>query len=83
MTSWEKFPILVFVNQSDVRLTRSKIRRILKKRHGSISGIARDLDLCRATVSGVLKGKGTSARVMEAATARAREILASEASYGL
>lgn len=68
------------MSQSDKSLTRSAIRRILKKRPGAISKIATDLGITRQTVSGVLKGLGTSSRVMAAATALAHEILALEAS---
>jgi len=41
--------------------------------------LARDLGISKATVSGVLRGKGDSARVLVAAEAKAVEILASEA----
>ena len=66
------------MKQSPVSLTRAKIRKALKQEPGSFADIARQLGISKATVSGVLRGMGTSARVMEAATARALEILAKQ-----
>ncbi len=66
------------VQQSTVSLTRAKIRKALRQEPGSFAAIARELGISKATVSGVLRGMGTSARVMEAATARALAILAKQ-----
>lgn len=63
------------MSQSDVNLTRSRLRKVLRQRPGAISGIALELGVTRQTVSGVLRGKGDSARVLEAARRIAREIL--------
>ena len=60
-------------------LTRVQVRKALKSEVGSISRLAADLGLTPTTVSMVLKGRGKSARVMAAATARAQRILQSEA----
>ena len=60
-------------------LTRAQVRKTLKRKVGSIARLANDLNLTPATVSLVLRGRGTSARVMAAATVRAIEILRSEA----
>ena len=66
------------VKQPSVSLTRAKIRKALRQEPGSFAGIARQLGISKATVSGVLRGMSTSARVMEAATAKALEILAKQ-----
>jgi transcriptional regulator with XRE-family HTH domain len=76
LTELRNSVILTLVEyQSDVNLTRSKVRRVLKRRPGALAAIARDLGVSRQTVSGVLRGKGDSARVLELARRRALEIL--------
>jgi IS30 family transposase len=56
-------------------LRRTQIREILKRHVGSIARIAEQLGVTSNTVSLALRGKITSKRVMEAAEAKARELL--------
>lgn len=55
-----------------------EIRRILKRHPGTIAGIARDLNITISSVSMYLRGKGTSARIAEAAQTKALELIEKE-----
>jgi predicted GNAT family acetyltransferase len=59
-------------------LRRHQIRKILTSRRGVMARIARELDLTHSCVATVLRGRGKSARVMDAARRAAQEILAEE-----
>jgi predicted GNAT family acetyltransferase len=61
--------------ESQMSLTRSAIRKLVKSEHGGIARIAAELGITSTTVSMVLKGRGVSSRVMAAATAYAHQIL--------
>ncbi len=58
--------------------TRSQIRRILRK-HRAISELAIELGVNRVTVSTVLRGTATSARILAAAQEKAIRILGRKA----
>ncbi len=60
-------------------LTRAMVRKTLKSKTGSISRLAKRLGVTPTTVSMVLRGRGTSSRIMVEATAEARQILQREA----
>jgi len=60
------------------KLTRAQVAKVLR-RAAAISELARELGKHRNSVSDVLRGKMTSASILAAAEAKAREILASEA----
>lgn len=60
------------------KMTRAQVAKVLR-RAAAISELARELGKHRNSVSDVLRGKMTSASIMAAAEAKAREILASEA----
>lgn len=59
-------------------LGREQVRGILARHHGAKKDLARELGVSHAAVSSVLNGRANSARVMEAAEQRARELLAQE-----
>ena len=56
----------------------SEFREILLRHEGSITEIARQLDVRPATVSQVLSGKGASSRIMEACKLKAKYLRAKE-----
>lgn len=60
----------------DGPMKRAEIRAALKTRRGAISRLARDLGISHVAVIGVLRGRSTSARVLEAAEREARAIVA-------
>jgi len=59
-------------------LTRKQIRQIFDRHRGAAYKLAEELGKSRNTVSQVLRGKGTSQPILDAARARAAELLASE-----
>ena len=63
---------------NQAQLTRKEIRGIFKRHRGAAFKLANELGIARNTVGLVLRGKGTSKRVMEAAHKRAMELLAEE-----
>jgi DNA-binding LacI/PurR family transcriptional regulator len=58
-------------------MKRAEIREILK-RHKAIAQLARELGVSRVTVGLVLRGRTTSARILDAARKRACELLERE-----
>lgn len=51
----------------------SRLRSVLLSRPGSMAKISRELGITRQTVSMVLQGRATSARILDAARRIARE----------
>ncbi len=60
-------------------LRRTEVRAILQRHRGAIGKLAADLKINRVTLSEWLRGRTTSRRIEEAATARAVQLAASEA----
>lgn len=60
------------------RMRRAEVRKILQAHRGEVARLARELDVSDVSVKDVIEGKKTSARILEAATKRAEEILARE-----
>jgi transcriptional regulator with XRE-family HTH domain len=52
----------------------AKIRRVLLRHRGELARLADELGVTRTTVSAVLRGKATSARILEAALGRAQQL---------
>lgn len=71
---------LTETTKSENGLRRTEIRAVLKRHKGAIAEVARSLDppVTTTSVSMALRGKGTSARIMSACEAKARELLAEE-----
>lgn len=59
-------------------LTRSQVRKIIKSKRGTMSQLARDLDVVTSAVTQALSGKMKIPRIMAACETKAREILAAE-----
>jgi hypothetical protein len=57
------------------RLRRVEVRKIIEARRGETASLARQLQVSHNAVKFVLTGKADSARILEAATKRAEEIL--------
>jgi len=64
------------------QLSKSEMRKIFKRHRGSITALARDLDLTKVTVSAWLRGRVASARISDAAHVRVQELLAAEQAAG-
>lgn len=64
------------MRKSDSSLSRSCLRMILLQNPGSMAKIARELGITRQTVSMVMQGRATSARILEAARRIAQEVSA-------
>lgn len=56
-------------------LRRREIRKVLQRHRGEMIRLAQALSVNRITVSNVLAGRMTSARILNAAEARAHELL--------
>lgn len=73
-------PCDVWLSCKQVRLTNHRMRQIRQIRHallsrrGAMARLARELAVSRTTVSQVLLGRATSARILEAAARRAKEL---------
>jgi IS30 family transposase len=61
------------------KLPRRTIRAVLRRHRGTCASIARDLGVHPVTISKWLAGQAVSARIAEAAQAKAQELLAREA----
>jgi predicted transcriptional regulator len=59
--------------KSKRRIARRQIYRALLRHRGAMTEIADQLGITKQTVSGVLRGYGTSARIMAAALAKLSE----------
>lgn len=55
-------------------MSLTKIRRVLLRHRGELSRLAEQLGVTRTTVSQVLRGRSVSARILQAAAARAAEL---------
>ena len=65
---------MVYCEIVEPTVSLAKVRRILLKRRGALSEIAQALGVSRTTVTRVLQGKATSARILEAALSRAQQL---------
>jgi transcriptional regulator with XRE-family HTH domain len=63
---------------TDTQLSNRQIRAVFRRNHGSAKKLAEDLELSASTISLVLRGKGKSQKVADAARVRAAELLAGE-----
>lgn len=63
-------------NQDPETMTPIALRRVLKRKRGAMSQIARELGLNRKTVSQWLGGRATSRRIEEAVRSRVSEFIA-------
>jgi transcriptional regulator with XRE-family HTH domain len=63
------------VPELNVSLTRGQVKRVLKGRRGAAAELARELGISQVSVSSVLKGRTKSARILNAATLKAAQIL--------
>lgn len=78
MTEPRKIPHTLYVSQTNNSLTRAKIRKLIRSERGAMRRIAAELGINPTVVTLVLQGKTKSARVLDAATARALAILAKQ-----
>jgi len=66
-------------NAGKAQLSQDRVREILKRHPGSIGQLADELGVTITSVSMVLRGRGTSQRIEQAAQKRAAELLKREA----
>jgi transcriptional regulator with XRE-family HTH domain len=66
--------LLVYCEIVEPNVSLAKVRRILLKRRGALSELAKALGVSRTTVTRVLQGKATSKRILNEALRKAAEI---------
>jgi DNA-binding transcriptional regulator YdaS (Cro superfamily) len=60
------------------QMQRWQLRRVFQRHHGEATKLAREINVCRTTVSQWLRGRLDSAKVEDAVRRRAAELIAAE-----